>query len=197
MRMTDVDICNMAIGYLGATGTIQLLTDTQNVNARRCNQFFKSTVEIVLREFAWSCVSKRVKLAQNTEDPEFEYTYQYELPTDCVFAIECYESTDWSTYDRWKRIQRTIQTDSDTLYLLYVAFPDDYQELDVMLADCIALKLAMRMAPAYMRDKDSWQLLSSAYQQALRVAKCRDTFESKEAFTPNSRYEDARVSEQA
>jgi hypothetical protein len=195
MRMSDVDICNAAMSYLGSKSNIQLLTDKDNVNARRCNQIFASTVELVLREFPWSSASKRVKLAQNTSGPLFEKIYQYTLPPDCVFVTEVYGSTRWSPYDRWVPLGRKIQTDLSTAYLLYVAYPDNFQDLDVMLSESIALKLGIRLGPAYSRDMEQVLILRNLYEEALRKAKVMDTLEGKQGYTPNDAQEDARINE--
>jgi len=195
MRMSDVDICNTSLALLGSTDFIQLLTDTDSVWARRCNQFFKSSVELVLREHDWHCATHSAELARNTSGPASkEYTYSYALPTDCVRVIDVLGAEDYSPYDRWRIAKRNVITDLGTCYLKYVQMPEDYKTLDVILAETIAYKLSLRLAASYIKDKEMYQILNYAYNDTLKRAKAADTLENQEAFTENDRYEDARLS---
>jgi hypothetical protein len=192
--MSPEEVCNAALAYISQK-PIQLLTDTNDINARRCNTFFKTSVELVLREFEWSSAAKRVKLARNTSDPVFERTYQYNLPADCVKIIDVYTSETWSPYNRWNILGRKIQAESDTIYLKYVSYPDDIRDLDISLADSIALRMAIRMCTLFLKDKDQFQILQVMYKEAIRMARAMDTMENKESFIPNNVYQDAQQSE--
>ena len=195
MRMSEVEICNMALGLAGTADFIQSLTDATSVNARRCNQFFTQAVESVLRKHDWHCAAKRVQLSQNETTPVFEYEYAYSIPADCVRLINIYgDDVGYSPYDRWVVNKRNVETDLGTAYLKYVAFPEDYRDLDVLLAKSIAYELALMLAPTLMKDKEVYGILFQASQTVLREAKAMDTLENKQIYTENNRWEDARMS---
>lgn len=194
MRLSDVDICNTAVGLCGSSDFIQLLTDKTSTMALRCNQFFKQSVECVLRKHDWHCAEGRQKLAKNTAAPTFEYDNAFALPFDCVRVVKVYGDSDaYSPYDRWHIQERNLLTDLDEVYLKYIKFPEDYRELDVLLAKAIAYELALMLAPSIFKDKEMYGILFQASQQVLREAKAMDTLENKDAYTENSRWEDARI----
>ena len=194
MRLDDVDICNQAIGLCGSTQWIQSLTD-QTTAARRCERFFQSSVEKVLRKHDWHCASTNVSLAQNTDTPTVTYEYAYALPFDCVRLVEVYSSANgYSPYDRWEPQGRNIETDIDALYIRYVKMPEDYRELDILLADAIAYELAVMLAPTLVSNAEIYGILKQASQKALADAKAIDTLESKQLYAENDVWEDARTS---
>jgi len=194
MRMNEVDICNMAIGLCGSSDFIQSLTDTTSTSALRCNQFFKSSVESVLRKHDWHCAEGRQKLAKNTASPVFEYENAFAIPFDCARIIKVYgDSNGYSPYDRWHVQGRGLITDLDAVYLKYVKFPSDYKDLDILLSKAIAYELALMLAPSLFKDKEMYGILFQAGQTVLREAKAMDTLENKDAYVENNRWEDARI----
>ena len=194
MRLNDIGICNTAIGLTGSADFIQSLTGTTSVMARRCNQFFKQAVESVLRKHDWHCAEARVQLAKNSTDPEFEFENSFALPYNCVKIVQVYGDSDmYSPYDRWHVSKRNIYTDLDQVYLKYVAMPEDYQELDVLLAKSIAYELALMLATSMIKDKEMYSILFQAGQAVLREAKAMDTLENKSMKTENSRWGDERL----
>ena len=194
MRMNDVEICNDAIGLVGSTDFIQSLTDPNSAMARRCNRYFEPAVERVLRKHNWSSATKVIELAQNIAAPAIEYDFSYALPSDCVKVINIYgDSTAYSPYDRWRVVKRNINTDLGKVYLKYVQFPEDYQDLDILLADAITYELALKLAPAQMKDIKLYSILFQASRQACAEAKAMDTMENKELYVENSVWEDARL----
>ena len=195
MRMSDVEICNGAIGLCGSTDFIQSLSDASQVSARRCKQFFLPAVERVLRKHGWNCATAIQKLAENTAAPTIEYANAFALPHDCVKVIDVYGSADcYSPYDRWRIVGRNIHTELDTVYLKYIRFPEDFRELDILLAGAIEYEMALRLAPTLIKDKEVYGILFQAAQQALREAKAMDTLENKELYVENDGWSDARES---
>ena len=80
-----VEICNSALNILGANNITALVEDSKN--ARLCNQRYEPLRDAVFREHTWNCLIKRVQLAQDTASPTHEYTYQYQLPSDCIRVL--------------------------------------------------------------------------------------------------------------
>lgn len=193
MRLDEVDICNHAIGLCGSTDFIQALTD-DSASARRCTQFFAPSVERVLRQHDWSSAKAVVQLAANTTDPLIEYAYGFSLPFDCVKVVQVFEDdTGYCPYNRWRVRGRNIETDLSTVYLEYIQFPEDYRSLDVLLTTAIAYEVAMMLAPTLIKNPEIYAILNNARDKAVAKAKAMDTMESKELYTENNAYEDARL----
>ena len=193
MRMTDVDICNHAIGLCGSTDWIQSLDDN-SVSARRCKRFFEPAVERVLASHDWSCASRIVRLAQNTTSPTAEYQYAYALPNDCIKIVNVFfDDSGYCPYNRWKVRGRNIQTDLDAVYLEYVQFPEDYKDLDTLLGQAIAYELAVMLAPSLIKNPEIYGLLNSAKERECAKARAMDSMQDKELYDENSPYEDQRL----
>lgn len=194
MRADKTDICNIAIGYCGSTDWIQSIDDTDSVSARRCNRFFDIAAEKVLREHDWASATAYVQLAQNTTTPIIQFAYKYALPFDCAKVVQCYsDDVGYSPYDRWEVHERDVYTDMTACYIKYVKFPEDYRDLDVLLADAIAYELAVMLAPTLVKDKEAYFMLTNLAKKALARAKAMDTMESKTLYTENDIYEDQRL----
>ena len=190
----EVEICNNAIGMCGSTDFIQTLTDPDSPAARRCNQFFKTAVRKVLRKHDWNCATKISLLAENSEAPVFKYDNAYTLPVDCVRAINVYGSENgYCPYDRWEIRSGNIETDLDTVYLQYVAVPEDYKELDILLAWAISGELALMLAATLVKDPDTYGMVYQTAQRSINEAKAIDTLENKFIDQENSVWSDARV----
>lgn len=195
MRLTDIDICNQAIGLCGSTEWIQSLDDTDNVAALRCDRFFIPAVERVLRRHNWSCATNFVRLAENSVAPTAEFDNAFALPFDCIRAINIYgDSCGYSPYDRWRIVKRNVHTNLDTVYLKYVQFPEDYQELDTLLSTAISYELAVLLAPTLVKDAEAFSLLKRAQKYAEAEAKAMDTLENKDLYIENDVYQDHRTS---
>lgn len=194
MRLTELEICNIAIGMCGSTDFIQTLTDNNSVSARRCSRFFNSAVEKVLRKHDWNCATALAELAENTTPPAFEYEHSFALPVGCARVINAYEDPDeYSPYDQWRVVGRNIHTDMETVYLKYIHVPEDHRELDILLSDVIAGELALMLAPTLVKDKEVYSILFQAVQQKFHEAKAIDTLENKYVYTENSVWNDARI----
>jgi hypothetical protein len=197
MRLNEVDVCNHAIGLCGSTDWIQSLTDA-SVSAKRCSRFLMASAERVLRKHDWSCATRVAKLARNTTNvlnsENLEYEYSYALPFDSVRVIGVYgDSTCYSPYDRWKVIGRNINTNLDAVYLKYVAMPEDFKELDILLSTAIAYEMALMLCPTLVKDPNALPLLFQGAKFALREACAIDTLENKELYTENNPWSDARM----
>jgi hypothetical protein len=84
MRKSKVDICNLALAYLGAEA-IRSFEDN-NVRSRLCDVTFDITKDHQLSTFDWPFARKYAVLSQ--VDPESitlpEGEYAYSLPNDCI-----------------------------------------------------------------------------------------------------------------
>ena len=192
MRLSEVDICNHAIGLCGSSDFIQSLTDNK-VSAKRCDRFLAGAVERVLRSHNWASATVVVELAQNTDAPDTEWDYSYTIPHDCIKVVNVYgDSEGYSPYDRWEPVKRNIHTDLNSVWLKYVQFPEDYSDLDVLLSTAIAYELAMLLAPTYIKNPEVFAILSNAQIRALSRAKAMDTLERKDLYVENDVWEDVR-----
>ena len=173
-----VDICNSALNQLGATTIIALTEDSKN--ARIINQRYNSVRDQVFREHPWNSLIKRVKLAQDSAAPVYEFSFAYTLPSDCLKVLSFSDST--SEYMAKNDINYKIEngkllTSSSTVYLKYVSREIDTTKYDTSLAETISAALAADVAYAITGSTTVMQLFEAKYKEKLKDARFADATE--------------------
>ena len=77
---SKVSIANNALTELGADRIMSFTEDSDN--ARHINAIFDQCLDMMLQEHPWNFARYRQELAQGVETPDFDYDYQYTLPTN-------------------------------------------------------------------------------------------------------------------
>jgi hypothetical protein len=144
MASSEVTICNLALGKLGA-GTIIAL-DEESTEARACKLHYAPTRDEVLRHHLWNFAITRVSLVLEAEPPAFEWSYQYELPTDCLRVIEVNGWQSGSTPRSWEVEGRRLMSNSNTAEIRYVRRVTDCNLFDAIFVEALSLKLASKIS---------------------------------------------------
>lgn len=84
---SQVTICNMALGNIGITQTIENINDN-NERARVCKLYYDTMLAQLLRKHRPNFAQSVVALALVSGDAPPGWAYQYRYPTDCLFADE-------------------------------------------------------------------------------------------------------------
>ena len=190
-----VEICNSALNILGANNITALTEDSKN--ARLCNQRYEPLRDAVFREHTWNCLIKRVELAQDTDTPTHEYSYQYQLPSDCirVLSLGGYHNGSSSNLDGGQKFKvegRKILTDEETVYLIYSARITDPTQYDTLLIESLVSRLAAELCYAVTSSTSLAVALKSDYQEKLRLARHADATEGTADVLDSSTFINAR-----
>ena len=129
--MDKTGIANLALSNLGEA-RIQSLTDS-NSRARACNARIDGVITAILRMHVWNSALER-QLLTNIGTPVFGWNYVYQLPADCIKVVEV------NPVSKYQVEKKNILSNENKLYLLYVAEPADIQNLDILLAEAMAMK---------------------------------------------------------
>ena len=170
MASSEVAICNLALTYIGDS-SITALTDNTD-RARACNAHYNDCRDQVLRMHPWNSSIVRTGLAALTDSPAWEWAYQFTLPTDpyCLRIIEV-ENLD----DReWAVEGRVIMSDQSTLNIKYISRITDVSEMDPLLIDVIAQKLAHTIAYRITGSVQKQSELLQTFRMTLREARMMD-----------------------
>ena len=165
-----VQICNSALNQLGAA-SITALTDNSK-NARLCNERYNTVRDSVFRSHPWNSLIKRIQLAQNTSTPVYGFSYQFNLPSDClrVLTIDAYNSD-------YKVEGRKILCNESSIKLVYVSQVTDPNEMDVLLRETIAAALAADIAYAITANLQVTKLMQERYEFKISEARHADASE--------------------
>ena len=106
-----VDINNAALNQLGASTILSLTEDSKN--ARICNARYTQIRDAVFRSHPWNCLQKRLELSSSTTTPAWGYSFQYDLPSDCLRLLRILD------YDSDHKVEgRSILSNNSSMKIL-------------------------------------------------------------------------------
>lgn len=86
---SDVDICNMALGYLGDDATVASLNPPEgSAQADHCARFYPIARNTLLEMHNWGFATQRIPLTLLSNIPTSPWTYAYAQPNLAVNLLE-------------------------------------------------------------------------------------------------------------
>lgn len=184
---SEVDIVNRALDKLGAETIVSLTQDLEN--ARIMNRAYLIVLDSLLRSHNWNCAIKRQALAPLSTTPVgIDFTYEFQLPSDCLRPIFPNDVTDWTIEGK-----KLLTNDGDTIYLRYISTLTDPNDMDSCFVDVFASKLAMECAEKCTQSATKRKLAAEEYMEALKVARKSNAFEKLPEDQESSSFLAARL----
>jgi len=169
----SVEICNLALTALGADTIMALDEDTKS--AKRLNVLYVPTLKDLLRAHPWNFALKRISLAQLVEVPAFEFTFYYQLPPDCLRAVEVNEDPTINFVVEGRK----LLCNKESVDLKYIAYVEDPTLFDANFVSLFAARLTAEVAYTITNSrtlgKDRWDI----YFAMLKTARSSDAQEGK------------------
>jgi len=148
--MTETDICNMALGRIGAnrlTSTTTIDADT-TVQGIQCRLYYDPTRDALLRSFDWSFAKTRKSLELHPDAPDFEWDHQYKLPDDYLRMRSNYTIDDTNDVDdRYVIEGDRLLTNEDEAEIRYIRKVTDPDEFDPLFVEVFVLQLSLKLLP--------------------------------------------------
>lgn len=168
----------MALTILGQDEALASLETDTSALAQRLRNVWAVSRDAVLADHPWNFAEHRAVLAPTGTTPEYDWTYEYVLPVDpyCLRVLRV-----GSRYDRfrWRVEGRTLLTDAGpSLNVLYIKRVDDLALWSPKAAECLAIKVASRIAFATTGSTTRAKELEKSYKDALPSARSTDGMES-------------------
>jgi hypothetical protein len=194
---SKVAICNMALSHLGNAVEITDLDTEASAEASACRRFFDDTVDAVLRDFDWGFARHYQALGLVTEDPNDEWAYEYQLPSDCVRLRKILSGVRNET--RQSRIPyelsfgvagTTVFTDQADAVAKYTRRVTDTERFPVDFVLALSFRLAHYIAPR-VTGGDPFQLGKRAlelYQVEIAKAQAAASHEEQPEEEPDSQF---------
>lgn len=170
MATSTVQICNNALIKLGSD-TITSLSDNTKP-ARLCNKMYEIVRDELLRTHPWNFAIEREQLAQISTNPDFGYSYQYQLPADCLRVLKISD-----TSVEYRIEGRKLLTDANAVKLVYIKKVTDVAQFDSAFSDLLALKLAAELSYSLTDNASLTGTLSELFERRFRRAKMIDAQE--------------------
>lgn len=193
MRLTKLQIINLACFHLGNTRPIVNLDDENSVASIAANLNYDNALETILRSSRWHFARKVAPLELHSEDSNGQWRYVYKYPADCVDLIRISNGTSFDTDETLiefkieHRHNTTVilsnHTEASAEYTFYNTntnlYPADFTQ-------ALSLLLAYMLAPA-ITNGDPLGLGDKMYQRyhlALKRAHANSMNESSKMFNP-------------
>lgn len=172
MATSDVQVCSNALLMLGAQ-TINSFDDESD-RATLVANLWPNMRDAVLRSHPWNCAKKRKLLAPDAAAPDFEFAYQFSLPSDCMRVLSVGEEGETI---RYKIEGRKLLTDEAQCKLGYVFRNEDVTTWDALLVSSAEAFVAMTCAYPITKSAAQQQNMLALWQAKLREARTVDGLE--------------------
>jgi hypothetical protein len=176
--LTETSICNMALDELGANKISNVETDT-SVQAVKCRTHYEATRDALIRSHEWRFASGRETLTVSATTPDFEWDFQYPLPTDFMRMKSIYEGRfSNENYRSYALEGNTLLTNEDSMEIRYVKKVTDVSEFDSLFIQVFVLSLALKLtslAGANPKAKDSISIDLSRLMVKVRAMDGQET----------------------
>lgn len=115
---SEVDICNIALGYLGDLATVASIDPPEgSAQAEHCARFYPMARDGLLQAHAWSFATKRIQPAQMGAPPTGSgWTFAYARPTDALDLLAVQRP---ETPDRFERQEYVCELGADGHQVIY------------------------------------------------------------------------------
>lgn len=200
--MNEVDICNLALNFLGK-GIIKSLSENTEL-ARTCKLHYDRYRRILLKDYSWEFAERTMKLepVEDFGDNVKGWDYVYRYPDDCLQVLRIYDGDDRRKDDKREKFfvqtvdyrlgTKVICCKLDGAYMDYVSNEEDCNYFSDEFIEALAHYLAYGMAQALTGSEAKAQTELQYMQTALYQAKLRTAREREHEPSLPNKYFDGR-----
>jgi len=153
-------ICNLALSEIGQPP----ITDIADVttNAKRCNLMFDDIADEVSASKYWSKLKNRVELALVSEDPVYEFNFQFQLPADHLEIISINDNPEETVVYQIEKSRLLINDSS--VFIKYIQKQSNPEKWGQLLERVVVLRLAAGLCYITTGDKTLTDSLYLRYE---------------------------------
>lgn len=200
--MNEVDICNLALNFLGK-GIIKSLSENTEL-ARTCKLHYDRYRRILLKDYSWEFAERTMKLepVYDFGDNVKDWDYVYRYPDDCLQVLRIYDGDDRRKDDKREKFfvqtvdyrlgTKVICCKLENAYIDYVSNEEDCNYFSEEFVEALAHYLAYGMAQALTGSEAKAQTELQYMQTALYQAKLRTAREREHEPSLPHKYFDGR-----
>lgn len=200
--MNEVDICNLALNFLGK-GIIKSLSENTEL-ARTCKLHYDRYRRILLKDYSWEFAERTMKLepVEDFGDNVKGWKNVYRYPDDCLQVLKIYDGDDHRKDDKRERFfvqsvdyrlgTKVICCNLENACMDYVCNEEDCNYFSEEFVEALAHYLAYGMAQALTGSEAKAQTELQYMQNALYQAKLRTAREREHEPSVPHKYFDGR-----
>lgn len=168
--MSATEICNVALAMIGEKAITSLTEDSKT--GRVCNLLYLNKLDYILRMYSWKFATTRVTLAPDAAAPDFEFTYQFTLPSDYIKLIELYPNSITYKFEGNK-----ILCDETELCIRYTARIEDTSMMDGGFKEAFSALLARELAIPISDSMSKQRTMDELYEAKIAEARFAGSIE--------------------
>lgn len=184
------DICNLALDHLNTANVTDIENGTDKISSL-CSRWYDNTRMAVLRAHTWNFSMKRVKLPELSTTPTFEYSNQYQLPSDYLRVVMIGEYNQYKNYGI-ESGKLLLNSGGGTLDFRYVYNNEAVESFDPLFIEAFASKLAMNLAYPITGSNTAVSRIEKMYKDCLAQARSVDGQERPPRRKERSKFKEAR-----
>lgn len=191
---SEVDVINVALRRIGASPIVNLGDGTPSSNT--AEDIYEYDRDTLLASHPWNFATKRIKLAQSSTAPAFEFDHAYPLPSDWLRTISVHDNDagHGTVLYRMELIgsQKAIVTSSDAVYLRYVARVTDPNAMTPDFLDALSFVVARDFSIPIASSNTLFEQMSKAADRATARARSTDAMGSFPELRPRGSWASSR-----
>ena len=174
------DVANVALRLIGQTTITSRTQGTTTANI--VDDLFDDLRDDLLRSNPWNFATKRVKLAQSSSTPVFEFDHGYALPSDWLRTVSVHDN-DAGHGTMFHRVeffgtQRSIMTSADAVWIRYIYRVTDPNLWSADFVRAMELGLARDLAVPVASSNTLQDQLSKQFEKKIAQARSSDAMGS-------------------
>lgn len=168
MASSEVKICNLGLNMIGQQSIISLTQDDKK--ARHCNLVYEPLRDEVLTAYPWRFALYRDTLALLSENPAFDYDYQFQLPADCLRVL----GMDYSDYVFDIEGDKLL-CNNNTANILYIKRITDPNLFGSIFITALATRIASELAIPLVKSKTLAESMFKKYVMLVTLGQGADS----------------------
>lgn len=178
---TPTELANMALAHLGQARISDF--SERSPAAEHCRRAFDHVRRLCLRDYDWNFAIRRATLTAAEATPEFDWGYEYPLPSDCLRVISVNQRPGGTRLTDYAVEGRAILSNSADCRVRYIRDVTDPTLWDSMFSSYFCYRLAAAIAPSLRLDPAAGQQMEQMAAAIRDQAREADAVESEPRVT--------------
>ena len=175
--MTPVEICNLALSWLGAKPIVSLEDDT--TEAALCKVNYPVARDVCLERGPWSFAINRANLPLATYTPDHRWSAAFLLPSDAVRVLEVNRLDANDPTRDWAIEGRYIVLNGNECRVKYIKREEDTSVFSPAFSEAVATTLAAFLAPPITENMGLVDRFVQLAEQRVHAALAMDNQQGK------------------
>lgn len=189
-----IDICNLALGWIGANNITSLQDDSDE--AIQCLNNYPLARDATLEAHEWSFAIERFVPARSEEEPKWGFVHQFLIPSDILRVLSVGPNREiyWLfEQDMWVVESGFIMADVDEIFCRGIRRILDEGIYSALFSHALAAKLATLMALSLTQSNSIMENMAGMYTGMITEAKTRDGLQGRSRRIRNRTMQRARA----